>query len=64
MPGIFDDEVRDPEPIWPNPSGTWPLWPLARHERRGCVDHFKRFGTTSSGQSGRADTLTLILNRP
>ena len=25
MPGIFDDERRETEPIWPNPEGTRPI---------------------------------------
>jgi len=71
MPGIFDDEYRDPESIWPNPpiflvtgGGTRPYWPLDVVPKRLKWSTHPRLSRLTSGQNGHAGTLTMILNRP
>jgi len=64
MPGIFDDEHRNPEPIWPNPSGTRSHWPLDVVPKRLKWSTHPRLSRLASGQYGHAGTLPLILNSP
>jgi len=64
MPGIFDDEGREAEPIWLNPFGTWPIWPLHSVAHGLKWPALRRHSRLASSQMGHADTTTMILNRP
>ena len=64
MPGIFDHERGDPEPIRANPFGTWPIWPLdyvAKSLKWPTLRHFPRLARSQMGYAGGT---TMILNRP
>ena len=64
MPRIFDDEQRNSEPIWANPSGTHPALALdvvAKSLKWATLRRFPRLATAKVGNAG---AITLILNRP
>ncbi len=64
MPGIFDDERHETGPIWSNPVGTRPLWPLDVVAQSLKWRTLRRFARLASGQMGHADAITMIVNRP
>ncbi len=64
MPGIFDDERGETGPIWANPEGTRPIWPLDFVATSLKWPTLRRFPRLARGQMGHAGTVTMILNRP
>jgi len=64
MPGIFDDEGRETDPIWSNPFRTRPIWPLDSVAQGLKWLALRRLSRLASGQMGHADATTMILNRP
>ncbi len=64
MPRIFDDERRETGPIWPNPAGTRPIWPLDSVVQGLKWQTLRRLSRLARGQMGHADATIMILNRP
>ncbi len=64
MLGIFDDERRGPQPIWPNACGTRPLVPLDVVAKSLKWSTLRRFPRLASGTMGHASAATTVLNRP
>ncbi len=64
MPRIFDDERRQTGPIWSNPEGTRPIWPLDVVAQGLKWQTLRRLSRLAKGQMGHADATTMILNRP
>ena len=64
MPGIFDDERRVTGPIWPNPSGTWPICLLDVVAQGLKWQTLPRLSRLASRQMGHANTTTTTVHRP
>ena len=64
MQRIFDDERRETEPIWPNPSGTWSIWPPDVVAKGLKWPTLRRLSRLASGQMGHANATTTIVHRP
>ncbi len=64
MPGIFDDERHETGPIWPNPLGTQPLWPLDVVAKGLKWPALRRLSRLASGQKGCAGAMTIHVHRP
>ena len=64
MQCIFDDEWRVTGPIWPNPSGTRPIWPLDVVAKGLKWPTLRRLSRLASGQMGHADAATIVNIRP
>ena len=64
MPSIFDDEWRKTGPIWSNPFGTRPIWPLNIVAKGLKWATLRRPPRLVSGQMGHADAATIIVHRP
>jgi len=64
MPGIFDDEQRETEPIWSNPAGTRIIWPLDVVAKGLKWPTLRRLSRLASRQMSHASTATMNLNRP
>ena len=64
MPGIFDDEWGHHGPIRANPNGTRPIWPLDCVAKSLKWATLRRFLRLARGQMDRADSTSMILNRP
>ena len=64
MLGIFDDEHRETGPIWPNPGGTRPIWPLDVVAQGLKWPALRRLSRLASSQMGHANAITMILNTP
>ena len=64
MAAIFDDERRETGPIWPNPIGTRPIWPLDIVAKGLQWPTLRRLPRLASGQMGHANATTMIVHRP
>ncbi len=64
MPRIFDDECRKTGPIWPNPAGTRPIWPLDVVAQGLKWPTLRRLSRLARDQMGHADATTMMFNRP
>jgi hypothetical protein len=64
MLGIFDDERHETGPIWPNPCGTLPLWPLDVVTKGLKWPALRRLSRLASGQRGSAGAITINVHRP
>ena len=64
MQRIFDDERRVTGPIWSNPGGTRPIWPLdvvAKGLKWATLLCLPRL---ASGQMSHANTTSITDHRP
>ena len=64
MPGRFDDEQRVSGTICSNPSATRPIWSPDSVAKGLKWATLRRLSRLARGQMGRADTTTMIVNRP
>ena len=64
MQRIFDDERREIGPIWSNPMGTRPIWPLDSVAKGLKWATLRRLSRLARGQMGHASTATMIVHRP
>lgn len=64
MPGIFDDEQRESGPIWSNPSGTRPIFPLDGVANCLKWPALPRNPRLASEKMGRASTATISVHGP
>ena len=64
MPGIFDDERRETEPIWSNPVGTRPICLLDVVAKGLKWPTLRRLSRLASRQMGHANAVTITVHRP
>ena len=64
MLGIFDDERRQTEPIWPNPSGTRPLVLLDVVAESLKWRALRRFPRLASSKRGHVNAAITPVHRP
>ncbi len=64
MPGIFDDEQGNADPILANPHGTLQILPLDIVANSLKWPALRRFPRLAKGKICDAGATTMILNRP
>ncbi len=64
MPGIFDDEQGNTDPIWANPFGTLQILPLYVVAKSLKWPALRRFPRLAKGKICNAGATTIVLSRP